>query len=140
MDGTRCQSSSLPGERRIRLLAVDDDETICQLLQQTLEESGDFEVRTCTEGSRALAEALAFRPDVIILDIHMPDKDGTEIAAELREEKTTRAIPIVFLTGIVSAAELGSSGENGSGPLICPKPFDRIKLLKLVRKALAGRR
>ena len=85
-----------------KLLVVDDEVSLTRILKLNLEETGKYEVRTENRGSNTLNAALEFRPDLILLDIMMPDVIGSEVAEELLAEKELKDIKIIFLTALVS--------------------------------------
>ncbi|MDT7559987.1 MAG: two-component system, OmpR family, response regulator, partial [Pseudonocardiales bacterium] len=78
-----------------RLLVVDDEPGIVELLSTALRFVG-FEVRTAGSGSEALAVALSWRPDLVVLDVMLPDLDGFEVTRRLRARDG--AVPVLFLT------------------------------------------
>ncbi len=78
-----------------RLLVVDDEPNILELLATSLRFAG-FEVATATNGREALAEARRLRPDLVVLDVMMPDMDGFEVVRRMRGEGATA--PVLFLT------------------------------------------
>src|SRR3989338_1563794 len=84
-------------QQKIRLLLVDDEADLAALTKLNLERLGPYEVRTENDPRRAVAAALAFRPDVIILDFTMPRMDGGQVAAALRAEGSFRDTPVLFL-------------------------------------------
>ena len=87
-----------------RVLIVDDDVNLSRLAGMILENSGTYEVMIVNESVRALSAALRFRPDVMLLDVDMPEKDGGDLAREAANDSRLRDIPILFLTGLVSSA------------------------------------
>ncbi|MBY6072394.1 response regulator [Marinobacter salsuginis] len=105
-----------------RVLMVDDDQTALQAAKIQLEQVG-LEVHACEEPLEALAVARDIRPDVIILDIVMPDVSGTELAAILREDREFDATPILFLTSQTHQDEKTLSVALGGDDYIL-KPFD----------------
>ena len=114
-----------------RVLLVDDDQTALQAAKIQLEQVG-LEVHTCDAPLEALSVARAIRPDVIILDIVMPDVSGTELAAILREDREFDATPIVFLTSQTHQDEKTLSVALGGDDYIL-KPFDADYLTATVR-------
>jgi CheY-like chemotaxis protein len=99
-----------------------------------LDAHGDCEVRVENEGRRALAAAREFRPDVIFLDIVMPDADGGTIAAEIKADPGLRNIPVVFLTALVSQhVTHGVQAQIGGHPFLA-KPVDPDIVLECVQK------
>ncbi len=92
-------------ERIPRLLVVDDDPNIRELLTQELSEAG-YHVRVATNGREALAEVRRERPDLVVLDVMMPEMNGFDVAAVLKNDPLTMDIPIVILS-IVQDRERG---------------------------------
>ena len=91
-----------------KILLIDDEVGFTRLLKMNLEEAGNYTVLIENNGLQGLAAVKQFRPDLILLDIIMPDIHGTEIAWQVRSDPSTRKIPIVFLTALVSNKELES--------------------------------
>ena len=120
-----------------RLLLVDDEEPFTRLVKLNLEETGRYTVRIENDGSKALATAREFAPDLILLDVIMPDADGGEVAALIRADSMLKAVPIVFLTAAVSQKELdGASGMIG-GRMFIAKPVNKRSLIDLIDRELA---
>lgn len=84
-----------------KILIVDDEEAFVRLIKLNLEETGRYEVRTETKGAEALAAARTFKPDLILLDVVMPDMNGPEVALKIKADESIRQIPIVFFTAAV---------------------------------------
>ena len=120
-----------------RLLLVDDEEPFTRLVKLNLEETGRYTVRIENDGSKALATAREFAPDLILLDVIMPDADGGEVAALIRADSMLKDVPIVFLTAAVSQKELdGASGMIG-GRMFIAKPVNKRSLIDLIDRELA---
>ncbi len=88
-------------EDRTKILLVDDEESITRTLKLFLDRRGGYEVRTENQGSHAVQAARDFRPDLIVLDIVMPDADGCAIAQDLGEDPELKRVPIVLLIDII---------------------------------------
>ena len=123
-------------ETRKRLLIVDDEESFTKLLKLNLEATGAYEVRTENDGARALEVAREFRPDLFILDIVMPNVDGGEVVARLRGDPELKDIPVVFLTAIVSKAELDGDARRIHGIVYIAKPVSHEKLVEVIEAQL----
>lgn len=123
-------------DRKWRLLIVDDEEGFTKILQLNLEATGDYEVRTENDASRALEAAKEFRPDLIVLDIIMPGTDGGEIAARMREDPELRDIPFVFLTAIISKRELHGETNVIRGSTFIAKPVRHDTLIQVIQEHL----
>jgi CheY-like chemotaxis protein len=117
-----------------RILVVDDEVALTRMVKMNLESAGDFNVRTVNRGSEAIAAAREFRPDMIFLDVMMPDMSGDEVALELREDPELSSIPMVFMTAIVTKSETGSTGANIGGNVFLAKPVKSSELLAVIDK------
>jgi two-component system response regulator MprA len=117
-----------------RVLVVEDDEAIADVLRRTLRQEG-HEVRSSIDGLDALVVAAEFAPDVVILDLGLPDLDGVEVCRRLRAESD---VPILILT---ARGELGDRvvGLDSGADDYLVKPFERQELLARMR-ALMRRR
>ena len=117
-----------------KILIIDDEKSFNELVKKNLELTGDYEVRTENKGVLALAAAREFKPDLIFLDVIMPDVDGTEVAERLKSEEGLKNIPLIFLTAIVKEDEIASSqGVRGGQPFIA-KPVTTEKLIEYINK------
>ncbi len=121
-----------PGQGR-RVLVVDDEENIRRLLRHILEGEG-FQVLEAGTGAQALKLAASERPDLITLDIILPDLDGFEILQALKEDHSLKAIPVVILSIIEDREEVFRLGAAG----FLSKPIDRDVLLARVHELTAG--
>ena len=121
-----------------KILIVDDEVGFTNLVRLNLEETGKYEVKEENEGAKGLQAARAFRPDMIFLDIIMPDMQGSDVARLIKEDASLRNIPIVFLTAIVSAEETDSHGGMIGGNPFLAKPVSTDTLVEYIEKTLAG--
>jgi len=119
-----------------RILVVDDDRLLRQMVRDQLE-IADFAVGEAVDGADGLAQAAAFHPDLILLDLMMPDLDGYTVCRSLKAEQTTRAIPVIFLT---VSSDLGLNRQAyAAGAAAClTKPFRREALLAVIQTTLKG--
>lgn len=122
----------------IKVLLIDDEADFCELLKANLEEAGEFEVLTTANSQEGLKLARIEHPDVILLDILMPGMDGGMVAEVLKRDSSTSNIPIIFLTAIVTANEIGRSGKEIKGRYFYAKPVDTNSLIALIKKVLSG--
>jgi CheY-like chemotaxis protein len=118
--------------RKRRILLVDDEVAITRALAIYLTEQGDCEVRVENQGSRAMAAALDFQPDLIFLDIVMPDADGGALAAQMKGDRSLKHVPIVFLTALVSRQETGRASKTIGGLPFLAKPVDPDTVLEYI--------
>jgi PleD family two-component response regulator len=119
------------GQKR-SILIVDDDVDASQMAKMMLEQTGLYTVNICNRGSEALKIIKARQPELVLLDIVMPDADGTEIAAGIRGDKSLAAVRVVFMTSLVSKEELEDSSLVGGYPFIS-KPINGEALLRRVK-------
>ena len=121
-----------------RILIVDDETSITRLLKLNLEKSGTYIVRDENQASKVLAAAREFRPDLVLLDVMMPEMDGGDVAALLRADPQLRKVPIVFLTAVVKSEEVKAhDGYIGGYPYIA-KPLNVKGVLSVIEKHLAA--
>jgi CheY-like chemotaxis protein len=113
-----------------RILVCDDDPVILRLLEVNLELEG-FEVLTGNNGQEGVEIARREKPDLVILDIMMPRMDGYEACRLIKEDATTKDIPVVFLSAKAQAADIAKGKSYGVAEYLT-KPFDPIDLTDLV--------
>src|SRR5215212_8021514 len=121
-----------------KILVVDDETSITRLLKLNLEKGGAFIVRMENEGGKALAAAKEFKPDLILLDVMMPDIDGGEVAAAIQADPVLRGVPIVFLTAAVKKEEVDAKGGMVGGFPYIAKPLDLKGVTEVIERTLAG--
>ena len=110
-----------------RILAVDDNLVNLKVVSATLEKGG-YTVETAQSGPKALEMVDRFRPDLILLDINMPDMDGYEVCRRLRKKQSTTAIPVIMLTANDTLEEKIKGFEAGADDYLT-KPFQPAELL-----------
>jgi two-component system, OmpR family, response regulator len=115
-----------------RLLVVDDEENIVELLSTSLRYAG-FEVATATNGQEALEAVGTFEPDLLVLDVMMPDISGFGVVKKLRSQGST--VPVVFLTAR-DATEDRISGLTLGGDDYVTKPFSLDEVIARIRAVL----
>ena len=121
-------------EEKKRILLVDDEAMITRTLKLYLEGSGKYEVMIQNKGSEAVRTARKFRPDLVLLDIVMPDIDGAEVAAQMQEDESLKDIPIIFLTALVRPGEVAASGGDIGGFPFIAKPLDPDKIIECIEQ------
>jgi two-component system, OmpR family, alkaline phosphatase synthesis response regulator PhoP len=117
-----------------RVLVVDDDHQIVRLLRSYLEQAG-FQVMTAYDGEAALRDARRERPDLLLLDIMLPDRDGWEVTRQLRRDERLAALPIIMLTARVESSDKIVGLELGADDYIT-KPFNPREVVARVRAVL----
>jgi CheY-like chemotaxis protein len=122
-----------------KILVVDDEVRFTRLLKLNLEQTKAYEIQTENESSKALETAERFRPDLILLDVMMPELDGGELAVQFRRHPKLKTVPIVFLTAAVDKQEVKArNGVIGGLPFIA-KPIEFQELVKCLEQHLRGR-
>jgi len=120
-----------------RILIIDDEAPFTRLVRAFLEGTGAFEVREENAAARALAAARQFRPDLILLDVVMPDLSGAEVAAQLDADGDLARVPIVFLTAAVSKG-VADHGDALAGRARLGKPVSLERVLETIREQLGS--
>jgi CheY-like chemotaxis protein len=119
-----------------RILIADDEESFTRLLKLNLEAGGAYRVRTENHATRVVASVKEFQPDLILLDVMMPEMDGGDVAATLQADPETKNIPIVFLTAAVKQEEVTARGGLVGGLHYLAKPVDTQTVIACLRKHL----
>lgn len=123
---------------KTRVLIVDDDVNLSRLSAMILENSGTYEVLTEKDSRRALAVARQFRPELMLLDVDMPHKDGGDLARDIKSDAILAGVPVLFLTGLLSKSEAGEGEIECGGMPFLAKPVMPEVLLATVAKLLSG--
>lgn len=123
---------------RKKILIVDDEENELSLLDLILSKAG-HSVTTADNGKQALLLAKSICPDLVIVDLSMPDMDGGQVAEELKLRPETKDIPILFLTGLYTKEQEKEKGHMVAGNMILAKPCESRKLLAMVNAILLSR-
>ena len=124
--------TSNPGKKN--LLLVDDTELFLAMEHSYLERR-DFVLHAARSGKEALEKALKIMPDLILLDLHMPDLPGDQVCARIKGNPDYRRIPVVIATAERNRPTLARCVEAGCDALI-PKPFNREQLLRTIQELL----
>jgi len=118
-----------------RILLIDDEDDIREIAATSLELVAGWEVILAGSGQEGVVKAQQEKPEAILLDVMMPEQDGASTLALLRAQKSTAAIPVIFLTAKVQPTEqrrLQSLGVRG----IVHKPFDPVHLAEKIKEIL----
>lgn len=119
-----------------KILVVDDEVDFCYFIKNNLELSGEFEVTTCSDSTRAVQIAQQLRPHLILVDIMMPGISGEDIVAELQNNPNTRNIPYIFLTGIITEGEVSDDYDTIAGHHFVAKPVEIKTLIPLMNRLI----
>ncbi|HSB78399.1 MAG TPA: response regulator [Candidatus Methylomirabilis sp.] len=120
-----------------RILVADDSVTIQKVVELTFSKE-DFVLDQARSGEEAIRKALEVRPDLVLVDMVMPDKNGYEVCAALRAEPTLRSVPIILLTGTFETFDKAKLLQAGANDFVA-KPFESQVLISKVKQLLFAR-
>ena len=122
------------GKVRNRILVVEDDPELIELLKFNLSKAG-FQVGVATDGAKALQQVRTHPPDLVLLDLMLPELDGLAVCEILRRDPATRSVPVIILTAVSS--QLGRVAGLGAGANdYITKPFGLRDLLERIQAVL----
>ncbi len=117
-----------------KILIIDDEENFCNLVKKNIEKTGEFEAYTATNGNDGIKLIREIKPDLVLLDIMMPDMDGGDVVSIIRNDKSINDTPIVFLTAIVREGEVNPQASFTRGYSILPKTVTVGELIACIKK------
>jgi len=125
-------------EKPIHILAVDDEDSFTFFVKLNLQtyKERQFKVTTANSGTEGLKLAKVVRPDLILLDVMMPDMSGAEVAEELLLDARTKSIPIIFVTALVQKDEVDKEAGQMGGREFIAKPVSKDELISRIEAAL----
>ncbi len=115
------------GKRKV--LIVDDDEELVELMHDVFARDGRFDIKTANNGFDAGMQVREFRPDLVILDVMLPDINGREVCHRIRCDDTLEAVKIICISGMVEQERIADLMRSGADDFM-GKPFDVDKLLE----------
>src|SRR5438132_13832298 len=118
-----------------RILIVDNSSQFTRSARLLLEQTGNYVACAVNDPRRALETARSFKPDLVLVDLIMPQADGSEVAAQLEADWALHSVPIVFFTSLITAEE-AKDGRRVYGHRILPKPASNSELFELVEQNL----
>ncbi len=118
-----------------RILVVDNDPASTRMVRLTLERNGAFEILELNNPTQAVSTARQFRPDLLLLDVEMPEMDGGDVARRMRATKELQTLPIVFMTSLVTEEE-AATRIFSNGSRVLAKPVTMAKLMQCVVEQL----
>lgn len=121
-----------------RILVIDDEPSITRTMKVNLERTGAYAVRAENHSDRALTTAREFQPDLIFLDVMMPEMDGGALAEQFNADPDLKKVPLVFLTAIVTRQETGVNGAKIGGQTFIAKPLNLEAFRKCIEEHTAG--
>jgi len=124
-------------DRKRRILIVDNDRDATHLVKILLEKTGRYSVLEENDATKAHQSAQNFRPDLILLDIVMPETDGGEVAAQIQADPELQGTPVIFLTALVTETET-KAGLRIQGHPFLAKPINIPELINGIEENLAA--
>jgi len=125
-------------DEKTRVLVIDDEERFTKMVKLNLEGTGMYTVQTLNESRKAIEAARDFLPNIILLDVVMPEADGGDVANGLRTRTATKRIPIIFVSAMVSQKESHSGFYESGGEHFLAKPVTTETLSGAIEKVLSG--
>ncbi|MFH1428225.1 MAG: response regulator [Candidatus Margulisiibacteriota bacterium] len=120
-----------------KILIVDDEEDFGFLVKLNLESAGGYIVEHETRGKDAVQTARLFKPDLILLDIMMPDLMGSKVAEQIEADSVLGQTPIIFLTAVVKEKDVEKAGGMIGGHPCLAKPINTDKLLESIEQNIS---
>ena len=118
-----------------KALIVDDDEELVELIKDLLEDDGRFDIKTANNGFQAGMMVKDYHPDIIVLDVMLPDINGREVCERVRSDTTLDDCRIICISGMVEADKIDELREAGANDFM-QKPFDVDKLINRICRLL----
>jgi CheY-like chemotaxis protein len=118
--------------RKSKVLIIDDEGDFCEFVKWSLEKTGRFDVLVSNDGSAGIDLAQNEQPELILLDIRMPQMNGAEVADHLLHHERTRDIPIAFVTGLLQRDEVQKRRGYIHGFPFITKPLTKSELVQHV--------
>ena len=115
-----------------KILYVEDEQEIREVANLALETVGGFSLKSCGSGPEAVDIAPSYQPDLLLLDVMMPEMDGPATLEEIRKIPGLESVPVIFMTANVQPQEVSHYQKLGALDII-PKPFDPMTLAETVR-------
>jgi DNA-binding response OmpR family regulator len=125
-------------KKPIKLLIIDDDQDIVEILCLRFQKESSFAVETALDGAEGLHKAKSFKPDIVLLDVVMPRTDGWEVCRQLRSDPVTARAAIVAMTAQDGAADQARAREAQVNHVLI-KPLDLGELVTTLRNAVPRR-
>lgn len=124
-------------DQKKKILLIEDDKFLLKLYSDKLNREG-FEVSMAITGEEGLSKVAAEKPDLVLLDIILPQKNGFDILSEIKLNPVTKNIPVIILTNLGQDSDIKTGFELGAADYLVKTDFSITKLPEIVRKYLAS--
>ena len=121
---------------KAKILIIDDEEDFAYFIKLNLESTDRFEVLTSTSGQDGINLAMEKKPDLIFIDILMPEMHGTEVAEILLQNRATKSIPMIYLTAVATKKDVETKGGVIGGRQFIAKPVTAEELIEVIESVL----
>jgi CheY-like chemotaxis protein len=112
-----------------RVMVVDDEVGFTEMVRMSLESLGNYSVCEVNDPRRAVSMARSFQPELILLDVMMPEMDGGDVASALGRDHELAEVPLIYLTALVSKEEAPAAGMRNPKHRFLPKPTSMVELM-----------
>jgi DNA-binding response OmpR family regulator len=119
-----------------KIVIAEDDKTLSKYLSESFKEDGGFEVITASDGEKAIKEIIKHKPELVLLDIIMPKKNGFEVLEALSKEPSCKGIPIVMLSNLSQPKDFEEAKKLGAVDYFVKVDFDTNEIIGKVKKYL----
>ena len=120
-----------------KILIVDDEVNLTKMLKLNLDETDKYETRVLNDSKAAIDTVKEFMPDLVLLDVMMPDIQGNEIAEKITEDEQIKHIKVIFLTALVKKSEIPDEDKTIGGRKFIAKPVKIDELMATLDEELA---
>lgn len=123
---------------KAKILIVDDEVNLTKMLKLNLDETGKYEIKTLNDAKSAINTIKEFMPDLVLLDVMMPDIQGNEIAEKITEDNDIKHVKVIFLTALVKKSEIPDEDKTIGGRKFIAKPVKIDELIAILDEELAN--
>ena len=123
-------------KRKKRILIIDDEAEFTEMVKLNLETTGWYEVKVENHSKHAIATTLDYKPHLILLDIIMPEIEGSDVFCDIRSHRTACEIPVIFLTATVTKDEVNELDGMIGGHIFLAKPTAISELIECIQRQL----
>ena len=123
-----------------KVLVIDDERGFTRMVKLNLEATGDYDVKIQNNPQDALSSAIEFRPDVILLDVIMPELEGPDVVYQFKNHDLLRDIPVIFITANITKEEVAAQEGYIGGHAFLAKPGTIEELIVCIEKQFKNSR
>ena len=120
----------------VKILVIDDDKTQLSLIKKYLNNTGHKKVILVNSGTKGILSAKKNKPDIILLDLILPKKDGFEVLHELKEDESTRDIPIIIMTNLEGTKDVEKALEFGATTYLVKANYSLDDVVEKIKSIL----